>query len=434
MWIVDARIQPSLMVANGAGLPVDRSPEGLIRCDLKIADGRIADIVPPGSAPSGDGTPRIDQRGGQVWPALIDAHTHLDKGHIWPRTPNPDGSFMGALESVTADREASWTAEDVAARMEFSLKAACAHGTAAIRTHLDSQGKQTAISWAVFDAMRREWAGRIDLQAVSLSGIDTFKTDEAVGIADTVADHGGVLGAVTYMVDGVEAAIGRVFDLAEERGLDLDFHVDETLDVGAITLNMIAGEAIRRDWVGRGRKLLVGHCCSLATREEALALATLDQVAQAGIAMVSLPMCNLYLQDRSPNRTPRQRGVTLLHEAAARGIPVAVASDNTRDPFYAYGDLDLVEVYREATRIAHLDHPVGAWPRAVAKTPAEILGLGDRGVIAPGAPADLILFSARNLTELLARPQADRRVLRGGVEIDTTPPDYRDLDPLFASS
>ena len=33
-----------------------------------------------------------------------------------------------------------------------------------------------------------------------------------------------------------------------------------------------------------------------------------------------------------------------------------VASDNTRDPFYAYGDLDMIEVFREATRILHFDH------------------------------------------------------------------------------
>jgi cytosine/adenosine deaminase-related metal-dependent hydrolase len=75
--------------------------------------------------------------------------------------------------------------------------------------------------------------------------------------------------------------------------------------------------------------------------------ATLDKVARAGLSVVSLPMCNMYLQDRRADATtPRWRGVTLLHEMAARGINVAVASDNTRDPFYAYGDLDVLEVYR----------------------------------------------------------------------------------------
>ncbi len=31
-----------------------------------------------------------------VLPCFVDAHTHLDKGHIGPRSPNPDGTFAGA--------------------------------------------------------------------------------------------------------------------------------------------------------------------------------------------------------------------------------------------------------------------------------------------------------------------------------------------------
>ena len=49
-------------------------------------------------------------------------------------------------------------------------------------------------------------------------------------------------------------------------------------------------------------------------------------------------------------------------------IPVIFASDNTRDPFYAYGDLDMLEVMREATRISQLDHSTSDWPLAVTWT------------------------------------------------------------------
>ncbi len=98
-------------------------------------------------------------------------------------------------------------------------------------------------------------------------------------------------------------------------------------------------------------------------------------------------MCNLYLQDRrTDGTTPYWRGVTLLHEMKARGIKVAVASDNTRDPFYAYGDLDMLEVYRMATRILHLDHPVADWPAAATATPAEIMGLDGAGRLQPAVP------------------------------------------------
>ena len=160
---------------------------------------------------------------------------------------------------------------------------------------------------------------------------------------------------------------------------------------------------------------------------------TLDLVAEAGIAVVSLPMCNLYLQGRQPGRTPRWRGITLVHEIKARGIPLAFASDNTRDPFCAYGDLDMHEVFKEAVRIGQLDHPFDDWPATIAATPAAIMGLPEAGRLRPGAPADLVLFEGRSWTEVLARPESRRIVLRAGRPIDTALPAYAELDHLVGA-
>jgi cytosine deaminase len=135
----------------------------------------------------------------------------------------------------------------------------------------------------------------------------------------------------------------------------------------------------------------------------------------------------MYLQDRTSGRTPRWRGVAPLHELAAAGVTTMVSSDNTRDPFYAYGDLDLIEVYREATRILHFDHSDRPWLKTVAATPGEVMRLPN-GRMAPGAPAGLVLTRARTMNELLSRPQADRVVLYAGKAVDRTLPDYRELD------
>jgi cytosine/creatinine deaminase len=43
----------------------------------------------------------------------------------------------------------------------------------------------------------------------------------------------------------------------------------------------------------------------------------------------------------------------------------------------------------------------------------------------------LVLFRARSMTELLARPQSDRVILRSGRHIDTTLPDFRELDAVI---
>ncbi|NJL43370.1 MAG: cytosine deaminase, partial [Pseudanabaena sp. SU_2_4] len=48
-----------------------------------------------------------------------------------------------------------------------------------------------------------------------------------------------------------------------------------------------------------------------------------------------------------------------------------------------------------------------------------------------GLPADLIIFKARNFSELLSRPHSDRIVLRAGKAIDATLPDYDELDDLI---
>jgi cytosine deaminase len=428
--IPDAR---RYQLRNGT-IPADLAPglstmttEGLAAADLIIADGLIESIVPAGTGAPVDAS--VDLRGGMVWPCFTDMHTHLDKGHIWERAPNPDGSFIGALETVRRDSADHWSAADVAARMEFSLKTAYAHGTRLIRTHLDALPPQHRISFGVFEAMRETWRDRIALQAVALFPFDIMAEErDFTDLLDVVQASGGLLGGFPLMNPEIDRQFDRLFRAAADRDLDIDLHVDETADTSAMTLKAIAEAKLRHGFQGT---VTVGHCCSLARQEEDTVRRVVDLVARADLAVVSLPMCNMYLQDRHAGRTPRWRGVTLLHELRAAGVRVAVASDNTRDPFYAYGDLDPVEVFREAVRILHLDHPLDHAASVVTSTPAAILGRPELGVIAAGQTADLVLFSARRWSEFLSRPQSDRVVLRKGRRMDAALPDYRDLDPVL---
>ena len=198
------------------------SEEELVQVDIDVAEGRIAAVHPAGTtAPVPDS---VDLDRSMVWPGLVDVHTHLDKGHVWPRAQNPDGTFMGALTASAEDRRRYWTAEDVARRMDFSLRCAYAHGTVAIRTHLNSQPPQDAITWPVFHDMRRCWAGRIHLQPVCLIALEKMVEPLATKLADMVAQSNGVLGAFTNASPTLDADLERVFRLARERGLDLDLH------------------------------------------------------------------------------------------------------------------------------------------------------------------------------------------------------------------
>ncbi|WP_271251723.1 cytosine deaminase [Pseudanabaena sp. Chao 1811] len=440
-WIVNTRI-PNCFIDNtirtqAVDLPLTPTlqRDRLFPCHLEIKNGLVASIVPnsPDSLTSQiptESLPIVDAKQGLMVPCFADLHTHLDKGHIWERSPNLDGTFQGALKGIYRDctENLNWKYEDLYRRMEFGLKCSYAHGTKAIRTHLDCPPHQFETTFQVFKELRDKWKDKITLQAVSLVKLAYFETPEGEQFADAVAEVGGIIGGIAHMIPEFDWYLERIFQLARERNLSLDFHTDETDDPESRTLHRVAAAVIKH---GFEAQVICGHCCSLSVQDEAIANETIQLVKQAGIGIVSLPMCNMYLQDRFADRTPRWRGVTLLRELAAAGITVAISSDNCRDPFYGFGDHDLLEVFSMGTKILHLDTPYDNWIETVTSRPAALMGLDDVGKIGIGNTADLVLFKARSYSELLSRHQGDRTVFRNGIAIDTNLPDYAELDDLI---
>lgn len=451
-WLCNAHVPVALLTQPDPEMVVHQTREGLTLVDIEIQQGIVKQILVAGTVePPVDRT--LNLRQGIVWCSFVDIHTHLDKGHVWERSPNLSGSFSEAMQRVQSDQKYHWQPEEVHRRMEFGLKCSYAHGTQAIRTHLDAIGPQLQFSLEAFNSLRHKWRDRLTLQAVPLMPIEQFSTPMGEKLADQFAEleDGGVLGGLVLMSEGLDRSLDRVFAIAKERQMNLDFHTDESGNPNDMTLRHVAQAALRNDFSGQ---VVCGHCCSLSMQSPTTVLQTLALVKEARIGIVSLPMCNLYLQDRnqeasergqlsredSPDwqaalqwqqlksHTPRWRGVTLLHELKHLGIPIAVASDNCRDPFYAFGDHDGLEVFTQAVRIAHLDAPYGDWCRIATTTPADLMGLPTRGRISVGLPADFILYRARFFSELLSRSQHDRVVLRAGQPIDTTLPDYAELD------
>jgi cytosine deaminase len=425
---------PAVFLPDGAPPEADRDGDGCVLVDIAMADGRVARIV-PAAATAPDGA--LDFGGRQVWPTLVDMHTHLDKGHTVGRTPNPDGSFASARDATIADRIGFWDEADLRRRMSFGLACAEAHGVGAIRTHLDSHDDgphrdQAATSWGVFRDLRDTWDGRVTMQAVGLVPLDVYATDHARRLADIVASSGGLIGGVTRTSDGVhgamdgmDALLDRLFGLAKERDLDVDLHVDETNDPAAAALEAVARATLRHGYEGR---VTCGHCCSLAVQPLEQAAQTIALMAQAGINIVTLPTVNMYLQDRGGGRTPRWRGVTPVHELIAAGIRVAVAGDNCRDAFYAYGDHDMLDTLRQSIRILHFDHPLDLAPGLAGPAPAAAMRLKDAGTIRVGGPADFIILGCKTLNQMVTRSHADRIVIKAGTPLTATPPSYEELE------
>ena len=393
-------------------------------CDIALEGMKIKSVER--SKDSGTVPNAVDLAGALVFPGLVDAHVHLDKTHTWDRAPNRSGTFMEALETLGRDKD-HWTRQDLHKRAGFALRCAWEHGTRAVRTHVDTWLPWGEENHAAMHDLRGIWRGRIELQTVPLTRIDNYSIGDGDAIADLALKYGAcALGGWSPMSRELPRHLDRLMAIARAHRVGLDLHVDESGNPADEVLRTLAEAVIRNRF---GYPVVAGHCCSLATQDVERQRSTIALVAEAGIRVIALPLCNLYLQDRPTEfpRTPHWRGITLIHELLDAGIPVACASDNVRDAFHAYGDMDVAEVYLQSVRLAHLDSRLGAsgWLGDLGRG-------GHRGGCRrrtgrAGIPSQLVVFPARSFSEFLSRPGSARRLVDGESIRDAHTPGYWEL-------
>jgi cytosine/creatinine deaminase len=417
-------------------LPPDWPREGAAQAlaDLHIDRGRIASRVPSASAapwapsassvpaapsiPSNSSSPSLsspssppanawDLAGAAVLPCFVDAHTHLDAAFTRERVGYRGPGLLAGIEGKRSDRH-RWTADDLRGRAERALSWACEAGTTVLRTHVDwPDSAEAPTAWAVYAELAAQWRGRLELQRVSLCRPSIHSDrDAARRLARKVAAaEGGKLGSFIHTSNWDPAAIRHLLQAAADHGLDLDLHVDEELDPLAQGLEFVAQSLREMRFPGR---VVCGHNCALSVQDERTALRTLDAVARAPITLVSLPQNNLLLQDAADGRTPRLRGLTLLKEARARGIPLLIASDSVQDPFCALGSFDPVEAFMAGVLGAQLDEAFDRWSDTLCRSDWLEAGPGALP-LGVGSDCDLVIFTATTAGAWPSR--AHRRVV-----------------------
>lgn len=350
--------------------------------------------------------------GGLVTSLFADVHVHLDKTFTIPRIaqngPAKVECLFDAIDLMNGDRQ-NWTAEDIRTRATRGLEAAFAQGVGAMRSHVDWITPAVPTAWPVLNELRAEWKDRIDLQLAALVHGDLVP-EAGRSIAARIALDGGVLGAFFYRNSKLEAKIEEMFRLAISHDLDLDFHVDEGLDIEADGFSLIVDATRRHAMDGR---VLCGHACSLSLRAADELENILGTAAEAGVALVSLPTTNLYLQDRLGGKSPRLRGVAPLKESRAAGMNVMLGSDNVRDAFYPYGDYDPLAILRLAAPVCHLQPD--DWLDSITALPARLIGSARVRIPEAGASANFIWHDAENIDDLISRPQVARTIWRDGI-------------------
>ena len=364
---------------------------------LRLDRGRIAAIdAAPGPATA------------VIMPLPVEPHVHLDKTFTAHRCHAQKPGLFGSIEAMATDK-VNWTANDLRNRIGRGLADAFANGVAALRSHVDWTEPGVPLAWSVMGEVAQDWRGRMVLQRAALVSLELL-ADAKHGpvIAAKIAKDGGVLGTFIYRHDDLSERLARVFALAVRHGLLLDFHVDEGLEVEAQGFDAVVALTAKHGLEGR---VLCGHACSLSTRPENDVARVIDAAAHAGVALTVMPTTNLYLQDMTPGRTPRLRGLAPIHELRAAGVQVLLGADNVADPFYPYGVYDPVDTLRLAAIAAHINP--AEWLEAITTNPARAMGVTVPN-IAVGALADFLLITGADWAAAISNPRANRQIFRAG--------------------
>ncbi len=393
------------LVTNASGVPGDL---GVIHdAAVVVEGGDIAWVGPTAATPrTHPDTVVVDLDGRCVLPGFVDAHTHLvfagDRSDEFARRLRGESyeqilAAGGGIHSTVAATRAASDTELVAlaaGRMERMLHA----GTTTVEVKSgygltsDDEVRLLRIATAAEHAMRQVTVGS-PVMTVVPTFLGAHVPDRGVDRADYVAlvieemlprgvDHALFCDVFVdrgaFTVDDAR----RILTAASALGLGLRLHAEQLTHTGAA---MLAAE------LGAASADHLDH----ATPEDAAALAA------GGVVATLLPAASFSM--RSPQAPGR-----MLWDA---GVTVAIATD-------CNPGTSNVESMPFVIALACLE--MGLTPEeavwAATLGGARSLRLDDRGRIAPGAVADLVVLDTPSYSHLPYRPGTDlvARVMKGG--------------------
>ena len=365
-------------------------------------------------APSLDGTAasRIDARGGLVTPSFVDPHFHIDK--VLSR------DLLGALgpqEAFDRAREVKnqFTVADVEQRACRALQLAAAHGIGRLHAQIDVDFATKLVSFEGVMRARDRFAGVVDVTLVAFPQEGIVADPEAPALLREALSMGaaavGGLPEVEASVEDQRTHVETVLDLAAEFGVQVEMHCDYMDRAELKTMEMLANATVAHGMQGR---VVASHCNALAVYSDDEATRVIDKVLAADMAVAVLPTANLQMLG-GEGRTPHDRGSSRVKEMLDAGINVAAGADNMYDIWFRFNRMDPAELAYVTVLSAGLrtDDEVREGFEMVTTRAAKIIG-APAPAIAVGASADLVIFEATSLVDILRRLPGRRIHIKAG--------------------
>lgn len=197
-----------------------------------------------------------------------------------------------------------------------------------------------------------------------------------------------------YGVESVKA----LMDLAERHDSLVDVHCDEIDDPASRFLEVLAAEALARDY---GTRVTASHTCAMHSYDDAYCSRLFRLLAKANLRFVALPTENLHLQGRFDGY-PKRRGVTRVPELLDADLKVAMGQDSIRDPWYPMGNGNLLRTLDVGLHACHMlgTDRIDRSLELITENGAAVMGLADYGV-AEGKPARCVILNGETPYEVL---------------------------------
>jgi len=356
----------SVLIANA--LVFDGTGRPAYRADVLVSDGRIADVGSALQAPAG--VPKIDADGDALLPGLIDVHTHWTPGGTPATLPQIANAYLEHGVTTVADYHQApeayaprrdWLARIAAPQVRFTARISTPYG------HGADWADEATTRWvnspeaarAAIDAVA---AYRPDLIKVFADGWrynnapDNASMDEGTLAALVAQAHHHRLKVATHTVTVARAA------LAARANVDLIAHslLDAPLDQTLI-------EHMRARGMAYAPTLAVYEPIRMADRDK--------------------NPHDPAVRQRARNFEQALVNVRRLHQS---GVAVALGTDAGM-PGTPHG----AATWRELELLVKAGISPGDALTIATANSARALGLQDRGTIAPGKRADLVLVGGR---------------------------------------
>lgn len=381
--------------------------------DILLNGGIISRIEAPGMIAAPAGAEILEGKGKVLFPAFVDSHTHTDKAMTADRVPNASGTLAEAIGNMNR-YFTGVEHEEALQRSSEMVRRAIRGGTGYLRSHISIVPETGMRGWEAALALREKYRDSIDIQLVAFPGaVKELKAGGEVYrmVRQALASGADALGGCPNLSDDHRSFTDTIFDLAAEFGLPLDLHVDESEAEQADALEYLAEATMKHGMEGR---VTAGHCTSLSSMKQERALEVIRKVKDAGMNIVTLPSCNLFLMGRG-DREKQRRGTTRIREFIDAGVNISLASDNIRDPFRPFGNGNLLEEALLTAQVAQMASPaeLETLLRMITFNPASSMGITPYGVEEGGA-ANLILLNAPEAAAALVDQAQVERVFHRG--------------------